>query len=96
MYKAPWDSLKRANIKTPENFMIYLHSIVPNLSEEDIIKLRRRYKNELWLQQVCDFIWICMQSDREKWQPQINTFWPEIKQIMDAQNLEDAFSSLVI
>jgi hypothetical protein len=96
MYKKPWASLKNANINSPDDFMIYLVSIVPNLSENDIIQVRRQNKHVLWIQKVCDFIWLCMKPDKEKWAGHIDMFWSEIKNIMAEQRLEDAFSGLSI
>mgnify|MGYP006088719677 CR=1 FL=1 len=96
MYRQPWESLKRATIHTPDDFMVYLKSILPNLDESDIIQLRRKHRQKLWLQKVCDFIWVCMQKDIEYWRPQINILWPSIKQIMDEQRLEDALMQLKI
>lgn len=96
MYHGPWASLKKATPKTPDEFMCYLQSIVPNLCEEDLIRVRRSERSIIWVHDVCDFIWVCMQPDRERWSPQIERMWPNILGIIESQNLEDAFVGLSI
>lgn len=91
-YKGPWASLKKAAPKSPENFMAYLWSVLPNLDVMDLIRVRRSERASLWVQEVCDFIWICMQTDKHKWQPEIVRLWPGIIAIMNEQNMEEAFA----
>ncbi len=94
MHHGAWASLKKATPKTPAEFMVYLQSIVPNLCEEDLIRVRRSERSTIWVHDVCDFIWVCMQPDRERWSPQIYQLWPNIVNIMETQKLEDAFADL--
>lgn len=94
MYQGTWSTIKRETILTPEDFMTCLANIVPDLHEEDLIKVRRAERDKPWVRDICDFIWICMQENREYWQPEIARLWPGIKLIMDEQKLQDAFSEL--
>lgn len=74
--------------------MTCLKNVVPNLCEHHLIKVRRTERNKAWVHEVCDFIWVCMQENRDYWQPEINRLWPGVRLIMDEQNLEDTFSQL--
>ena len=74
--------------------MVYLWSVVPELDVMDLIRVRRSARSSMWVQEVCDFIWICMQTDKQKWQPEVVRLWPSIVAIMDEQNLEEAFTQL--
>ena len=93
-YKGPWASLKRAAPKSPEHFMKYLFTVVPDLDVMDLIRVRRSERSSSWVHEVCDFIWICMQTDKEKWQPEMDRLWPSIVAIMEEQNMEEAFAQL--
>jgi hypothetical protein len=89
-----WTSLKKASPQSPGDFMAYLWSIVPDLDVMDLIRVRRSERSSLWVHEVCDFIWICMQPDKQKWQSEIDRLWPSIVTIMEEQNLEEAFAHL--
>jgi len=93
-YKGPWTSLKKVSPTSPEDFMAYLWSVVPDLDIMDLIRVRRSERSSLWVHEVCDFIWICMQPDKPKWQPEIVRLWPTVVSIMSEQNLEEAFAQL--
>ena len=93
-YKTPWASLKKAAPKSPEDFMRYLFATVPDLDVMDLIRVRRSERTSVWVHEVCDFIWICMQTDKQKWQPEIERLWPSIVNIMNEQNMEEAFAQL--
>ena len=93
-YKGPWASLKKAAPESPNHFMAYLWSAVPNLDVMDLIRVRRSERSTPWVHEVCDFIWICMQTDKQKWKPEIDRLWPTIVQIMIDQNFEEAFADL--
>lgn len=60
----------------------------------NIISLKHGGQNEAWVHEVCDFIWVFMQENRDYWQPEINRLWPGVRFIMDEQNVEDTFSQL--
>tara|TARA_B110000977_G_C11029799_1_gene474764 strand:+ start:1010 stop:1303 length:294 start_codon:yes stop_codon:yes gene_type:complete len=93
-YKGPWASLKKAAPESPEDFMVYLWSVVPELDVMDLIRVRRSERSSAWVQEVCDFIWICMQTDREKWKPEMDRLWPSIVATMEEQNMDEAFAQL--
>ena len=94
MYEETWSAIKKQTCLSPEQFMSALRIIVPNLHVEHLIKVKRTERNNPWVHEVCDFIWVCMQENRDYWQPQIDRLWPSIKLIMEQQKLEDAFSQL--
>ena len=74
--------------------MVYLWSVVPELDVMDLIRVRRSERSSAWVQEVCDFIWICMQTDREKWKPEMDRLWPSIVATMEEQNMDEAFAQL--
>jgi len=50
-YKGPWASLKKAAPKSPEDFMVYLWSVVPELDVMDLIRVRRSERSN----SICAF-----------------------------------------
>lgn len=55
---------------------------------------KKRNSFNPWVHEICDFIWVFMQENRDYWQPEINRLWPGVRFIMDEQNVEDTFSQL--
>ena len=93
-YHAPWASLKKVAPKSPTHFMSYLFTVAPDLNVMDLIRVRRSERTSIWVHEVCDFIWICMQTDKQKWQPEMDRLWPSIVTIINEQNMEEAFAQL--
>ena len=92
-YHAPWASLKKGGAQKP-NTLYDLFTVVPDLDVMDLIRVRRSERSSVWVHEVCDFIWICMQTDKQKWQPEIDRLWPSIVTIINEQNMEEAFAQL--
>lgn len=91
-----WSSLKQSKPTSPDEFMATLFFIVPSLTLDFVIQLRRTQKTKQTARDICDFIWTCLQPDSEKWQTQIDQLWPAIFLIMEEQRMEDMFECLPV
>ena len=80
--------------------MAMLYFIVPALTVDHVIQLRRSQKTKDQTRDICDFIWVCLQPDSEKWQSQIQHLWTNVRAILteqqQQQQLEDLFSGLSV
>ena len=92
--RTQWSVLKKHSPKTPDEFMAMVGTLVPDITESDIIAWQRSMTVQHWERDLCDFIWQCMQCQKNphQWQASVHHHWPSIQQIMDTQNLEDAFA----
>jgi len=91
-----WEALKKSKPSNADEFMASLFFIVPSLTLDYIIKLRRSQKTTQTARDICDFIWICLQPDQEKWKSQKDQQWPAIFLIMKEQRMEDLFECLTV
>jgi hypothetical protein len=92
--RTQWSLLKKHSPKTPDEFMAIVYAFVPGITENDVMAWQRSMTVQHWERDLCDFIWQYMQYEREPkmWQASVHQHWPNIQQIMDTQNLEDAFA----
>lgn len=96
--RTQWSILRKNSPKTPDEFMCMVYTIVPGITERDVMAWQRSMTVQHWERDLCDFIWQCMQyqKDPQKWKASIQQHWPNIRQLIDSQNLEDAFAAWTI
>ena len=92
--RTQWSLLKKHSPKTPDEFMAMVYALVPGITETDVMAWQRSLTIQHWERDVGDFIWQCMQCQKnpQVWQASVHQHWPTVQQIMATQNLEDAFA----
>lgn len=95
--RADWKILRQCNPQTPEAFMAKVFDCVPNLTDWDVLTWQRSMKTTQWERDLCDFIWACMHAHTSvQWKQHVQQQWPTIQNMIQEQNLEEAFASMNI
>jgi len=93
--RTQWTLLQKHSPKTPDEFMALVYTLVPDITETDVMAWQRSMTAQQWERNVSDFIWQCMQCQKnpQQWHTSVQQHWPTIQQLMDTQNLENAFAA---
>ena len=96
--RVQWTFVKRDDPKTPGDFMLLVRRLIPAISDADVMAWQRSMTVRQWERDICDFVWLCMQAELDpgKWQTSVEQYWPNIRSIIEQQNIEEAFENMNI
>ena len=104
-----WFNIKTKSPQTPEQFISLLRQHIPDINSYRVLQWEQCTLLRKWEKKICLFVYFYLIAERYKdycgplhatfqndLQNQIKTLWPDVKNIMAQQAMEDAFEALTL
>jgi len=93
-----WSIIKKMSPKTPEEFMLCVRLINPDIDNHIIVAWQRTKTVADWELEIFDFLWFYVQYEKgeTKWKPHVEQMWPNIRTTIETHSLEDLVNNMTI
>jgi hypothetical protein len=89
-----WQEILSRRPQTPFEFMAVIYDLKPDINELDIVRWQRSTRD--WTTDVFEFIWfqLKIRKGETKWSKHTEALWPRIKNILDAEHLNELLNQI--